>query len=150
MYIYIYMAIRRSDGKLDMNFCICIYIYIYIYVYIYTFIYMYIYIYEYICIHVYILPYMYTYIYIYTGKLDIIYGHSTDFECLTSANSIPLNAWTHIAVVVEQKKIKLFMNGLLDAQVCMYVYMCIYNIYVHAYICVYPNPLTLFPLSLNL
>ena len=51
------------------------------------------------------------------GKLDIIYGHSNDFECMASISSIPLYTWTHVAVVVEQKKIKLFINGVVDCQV---------------------------------
>lgn len=51
------------------------------------------------------------------GKLDIIYGHSNDFECMASVSSIPLYTWTHVAVVVEQKKIKLFINGAVDCQV---------------------------------
>jgi hypothetical protein len=51
------------------------------------------------------------------GKLDIIYGHSNDFECMASVSSIPLYTWTHVAVVVEQKKIKLFINGVVDCQV---------------------------------
>lgn len=51
------------------------------------------------------------------GKLDIIYGHSNDFECMVSVSSIPLYTWTHVAVVVEQKKIKLFINGVVDCQV---------------------------------
>ena len=51
------------------------------------------------------------------GKLDIIYGHSNDFECLVTVSFIPLHIWTHVAVVVEQKKIKLFINGVLDSHV---------------------------------
>ena len=50
------------------------------------------------------------------GKLDIVYGHSSEFETMTSVAAIPLHTWTHIAVVVEQKKIKLFINGVVDSQ----------------------------------
>lgn len=51
------------------------------------------------------------------GKLEILYGHGSEFERLTSQASLPLLSWAHIAVVVEPKKIKLFINGVLDSQV---------------------------------
>ena len=51
------------------------------------------------------------------GKLDIIYGHSNEFECMESISTIQSNLWTHIAVVIEQKKIKLFINGMLDCHI---------------------------------
>lgn len=50
-------------------------------------------------------------------KLEIIYGHGNEFERITSQVTIPINVWTHIAVVVEPKKIKLFINGAVDSQV---------------------------------
>ena len=50
------------------------------------------------------------------GKLDILYGHNNEFEKLTTENSIPHFVWTHIALEVEQKKIKVFINGVLDTQ----------------------------------
>lgn len=51
------------------------------------------------------------------NKLDIIYGHNNNFECMASIAVIPLYTWTHVAVVIEQKKIKLFVNGVMDCQV---------------------------------
>ena len=51
------------------------------------------------------------------GKLDIIYGHNNNFECMASIAVVPLYTWTHVAVVIEQKKIKLFVNGVVDCQV---------------------------------
>lgn len=51
------------------------------------------------------------------GKLEVIYGHGNEFERLTSTGSISLCSWTHIAIVVEPKKIKIFINGLLDSQI---------------------------------
>jgi len=51
------------------------------------------------------------------GKIVVIYGHGNEFERLTSQASVPLSAWTHIAVVCEPKKIKLFINGTMDSQV---------------------------------
>ncbi len=50
-------------------------------------------------------------------KLEIMYGHGNEFERITSQVTIPINVWTHIAVVVEPKKIKLFINGTMDSQV---------------------------------
>ena len=51
------------------------------------------------------------------GRLEILYGHGSEFERLTSQTGVPLFGWTHVAVVVEPKKIKLFINGALDSQV---------------------------------
>ena len=51
------------------------------------------------------------------GKLEIIYGHGNEFERLTSTASIGLCSWTHLAIVVEPKKIKIFINGLIDSQI---------------------------------
>jgi Concanavalin A-like lectin/glucanases superfamily len=51
------------------------------------------------------------------NKLDVIYGHNNNFECMASIAVIPLYTWTHVAVVIEQKKIKLFVNGVMDCQV---------------------------------
>ena len=51
------------------------------------------------------------------GKLELVYGHNNENEKTTSETSIPLFTWTHISIVVEQKKIKLFINGMLDCQV---------------------------------
>ena len=50
------------------------------------------------------------------GKIVIIYGHGNEFERMTSQVNVPLFVWTHIAVVTEPKKIKLFINGVLDTQ----------------------------------
>ena len=51
------------------------------------------------------------------GNLDIIYGHNNNFECMASIAVVSLYTWTHVAVVIEQKKIKLFVNGVVDCQV---------------------------------
>lgn len=50
------------------------------------------------------------------GKLDILFGHNSEFEKLTTEAVIPHFVWTHIAIVVEQKKIKVFINGAVDCQ----------------------------------
>lgn len=50
-------------------------------------------------------------------KLDIAFGHNNDFEYLTSVNLISLYKWIHISIIVESKKIKLFINGVLDTNV---------------------------------
>ncbi len=50
-------------------------------------------------------------------KLEVIYGHNNEYEKGTTENSIPLHTWTHVAVVVDQKKIKIFINGVLDLQI---------------------------------
>lgn len=47
-------------------------------------------------------------------KLEVVYGHGNDLEKLVSALSIPAMTWTHVAIVVEQKKIRLYINGALD------------------------------------
>lgn len=51
------------------------------------------------------------------SKLEIIYGHSNEFEKFSSQVAISIGVWTHVAVVIEQKRIKLFINGVMDAQV---------------------------------
>ena len=50
-------------------------------------------------------------------KAEIIFGRANEFERLASHASIPLHAWTHVGVVVEPRKIKLFINGSMDCQV---------------------------------
>jgi hypothetical protein len=50
-------------------------------------------------------------------KAEIIFGRANEFERLSSHAAIPLHTWTHIAVVVEPRKIKLFINGSMDCQV---------------------------------
>ena len=50
-------------------------------------------------------------------KLDIVYGRGNDFEKLTSQTTIEYSTWTHIAIVVEPRKIKVFINGTQDCQV---------------------------------
>jgi hypothetical protein len=50
-------------------------------------------------------------------KLEVLYGHGNDLDRFSSISTISLMSWTHISVVVEQKKIKLFVNGILDSQV---------------------------------
>lgn len=51
------------------------------------------------------------------GKLEIVFGHNSEFEKTLSEATIPLLTWTHIAIICEQKKLKLFFNGILDSQV---------------------------------
>lgn len=51
------------------------------------------------------------------GKLDILYGHNNELERFTTEAVVPHFTWTHLALVVEQKKIKVFINGVLDCQV---------------------------------
>jgi 3-methyladenine DNA glycosylase/8-oxoguanine DNA glycosylase len=47
------------------------------------------------------------------GRLDILYGHNNEFEKLTTEAVVPHFVWTHLAVVVvEQKKMKVFINGI--------------------------------------
>lgn len=50
------------------------------------------------------------------GKLEVCYGHNNELEKITSEGSIPFYVWTHIGFVIEQKKIKIFINGALDIQ----------------------------------
>ncbi|CAM9202377.1 unnamed protein product [Discosporangium mesarthrocarpum] len=38
------------------------------------------------------------------------------FERLTSKESVPVNKWTHVGVVSEQNKLRLYFNGALDCQ----------------------------------
>lgn len=51
------------------------------------------------------------------GKLDIMYGHNNELETFTTEASVPPCNWTHLSIIVEQKKIKVFINGILDCQV---------------------------------
>lgn len=51
------------------------------------------------------------------GKLDVLYGHNNEFEKITSVGTFAPCVWTHLALIVEAKKIKLFINGALDCQV---------------------------------
>ena len=50
------------------------------------------------------------------GKVEVLFGHGAELERFTSQATLPLLVWVHIAVVVEPKKIKLFINGALDSQ----------------------------------
>lgn len=50
------------------------------------------------------------------GKIDLAYGRANEFDRLTTSASIPLNCWTHIAVVSDPRKFKIFINGQLDSQ----------------------------------
>jgi hypothetical protein len=50
------------------------------------------------------------------GKLEIVYGHNNEYDKAITEASIPSQTWTHLAVVVDQKKIKIFINGVLDTQ----------------------------------
>jgi len=51
------------------------------------------------------------------GKLEVLYGHHNECEKVVSEASIPLYTWTHITIVIEQKKIKLFINSQLDSTI---------------------------------
>lgn len=44
-------------------------------------------------------------------KLEVIFGHTNDLERMISKITIPCLQWVHVAVVVEHKKIKLYLNG---------------------------------------
>jgi hypothetical protein len=48
------------------------------------------------------------------GKVEVIFGHANELEKIVSTATVPQCAWTHVAVIVEQKKIKLFINGVQD------------------------------------
>eukprot|EP01041_Mallomonas_annulata_P001258 gene1258-2435_t len=50
------------------------------------------------------------------SKLDIIYGRGNEFERFTTQGTIPLYKWTHIVLVTEPRKIKVFMDGNMDTQ----------------------------------
>ena len=41
---------------------------------------------------------------------------STDSERLPSKSPVPLHRWTHVAIVSEAAQLRLYMNGILDAQ----------------------------------
>ena len=51
------------------------------------------------------------------NKLELVYGRSGDYERLISQATVQLFTWIHVAIIVETKKIKLFINGTLDGQV---------------------------------
>jgi alpha-tubulin suppressor-like RCC1 family protein len=50
------------------------------------------------------------------GKLALYYGHGNEFESLISQAAVQCCQWTHVIVVVEAKKVKIFINGLPDNQ----------------------------------
>ncbi|RYH27830.1 hypothetical protein EON65_13005 [archaeon] len=51
------------------------------------------------------------------GKLEIAFGTNNEIERIVSEESLPVFSWSHVAIAVEAKKIKLFINGTLDPQV---------------------------------
>ena len=48
-------------------------------------------------------------------RIDIGYGSASP-PIFSSNNAIPLNRWTHVALVSESNKLKLYLNGSLDCQ----------------------------------
>lgn len=55
----------------------------------------------------------------YLDKLRVYYTETTDVNnrSLFSTNTVPLNQWTHFAVSIDDKTIKIYLNGNLDAEV---------------------------------
>lgn len=51
------------------------------------------------------------------GKLEILYGNHNECEKAISEAVLPMYCWIHITVVIEQKKIKLFINSQLDTTI---------------------------------
>lgn len=47
-------------------------------------------------------------------RIEVIYGKGSDFEHLISKQTLMLNAWVHVCVVTEPRKIKLYIGGNLD------------------------------------
>lgn len=50
------------------------------------------------------------------AKIEVLFGHGNEFEKFSSQSSFGFGVWNHVAIVVEQKKIKLFLNGVFDNQ----------------------------------
>lgn len=50
------------------------------------------------------------------GKLELAYGSNSELEKVVSEESIVPFVWSHLTLVVEQKKMKLFVNGVMDIQ----------------------------------
>jgi hypothetical protein len=46
--------------------------------------------------------------------LEVVFGKGNEFERFASKASLPLNAWVHVCVVAEPRKIKLYIGGILD------------------------------------
>lgn len=51
------------------------------------------------------------------GKLEIAYGSNNEIERAVSDEAISPFVWTHLSLVIEPKKIKLFINGVPDIQI---------------------------------
>ena len=49
-------------------------------------------------------------------KIEVLFGRANEFERLTGQTSIPSGTWVHIAVVIEPRKVRLFVNGVMDCQ----------------------------------
>jgi len=51
-------------------------------------------------------------------RLEVGFGSSTSFEMerLASKERLPLACWTHIGLVIEGSKVRLYLNGILDNQ----------------------------------